>query len=188
MYHSAVEFSDLTAGCYANHRFNLIHTINSDTLSFSAVTAHPAVLYSLLVIAFIFCSDPLYFSSCHIAISGPTEQHQKLVKEGDDALLEQQDSHVSAQSRVPEADEASSSAETSEEQQARCSTTERQSAGTQSGGVRVGRTHKLSQYAKLKEQEESTTKDLMEYQDDLSDADYTPSQSVLSVSCFAQLG
>lgn len=77
---------------------------------------------------------------------------------------------------------------TSEEQQARCSTTERQSAGSQSAGVRVGRPNKLSQNSKLKEQEESTTKDLMAYQDDLSDADYTPSQSVLSVICFPQLG
>lgn len=101
--------------------------------------------------------------------------------------MEQQDSHVSAQNIVSEADEAPLSSETSEEQKVRCSTTETQSAGTQSAGVRIGRPHKLSQYAKLKEQEESTTKDLMEYQDDLSDADYTPGQSVFSVSCFALL-
>lgn len=99
--------------------------------------------------------------------------------------MERQDSHVSAQSGAAEADEAPSSSETSDEQQARCSPTERPSAGTQSTGVRVGRAHKLSQCAKLKEQEESATKDLMEYQDDLADADYTPSQSVFSVSCIA---
>ncbi|KAI5612260.1 zinc finger and BTB domain-containing protein 17 isoform X1 [Silurus asotus] len=106
-------------------------------------------------------------------VSGSTEQHQKPVKEDSNAPVEQQDSHVSSQTSVPEADEAPSTSETSEEQQARCTSTERQSAGTQSPGVRVGRPHKLSQYTKPKEPEKSTTKDNMEYQDDLSDADYT---------------
>lgn len=120
----------------------------------------------------------------HIAISGPTEQHQKLVKKDSDASVEQQDSQVSAQGGVLEADESPSSSETSVEQQERCSTTERQSTGAPNAGVWVRGSHKVSQYAKLKEQEESTTKDLMEYQDDLSDADYKPSQSVF-ISCFA---
>lgn len=136
--------------------------------------------------SYVFHGDPLCLASYHIAVSDPTEQPQKLIKEDDDDnSAEQQDSHVSAQSSVPDADEAPSSSKTSEEQQAKCSTTERQSAGTQSAGVREGRPHKLSQYTKLKEQEESTTKDLMEYQDDLSDADYTPSQSLFSVSSIA---
>lgn len=114
-------------------------------------------------------------------MSGPTEQEPKVVKENDDASVEPQDSHVSAQSIVPEADEAPSSSESSEEQKEQCSTTETQSAGAQS----AGRPQELSQHPKLKAQEESTAKDLMEYQDDLSDADYTPGQSVFPVSCFA---
>lgn len=134
---------------------------------------------------YAFHGDPLCFPSHHIALSGSAEPHQKLVKEDDDNFVERQDSHVSVQSGVPEADEAPSSSETSEEQQMKCSTTEIQSAETQSAGVRVGRPHKVSQY-KLKEQEESPAKDFMEYQDDLSDADYTPSQSVFPVSCFVQ--
>lgn len=130
----------------------------------------------------------MFFASYHKDVSCPSEQHQTLVKEDNDASIEHQDSPVSPQSGGPEADEAPSSSVTSEEQQARCSTTEKQSAGSQSAGVRVGRPNKLSQNSKPKEQEESSTKDLMEYQDDLSDADYTPSQSVLFVLSFLQLG
>ncbi|XP_058266914.1 zinc finger and BTB domain-containing protein 17 [Hemibagrus wyckioides] len=115
-------------------------------------------------------------------VSCPSEQHQTLVKEDNDASTEHQDSPVSPQSGGPEADEAPSSSVTSEEQQARCSTTEKQSAGSQSAGVRVGRPNKVSQISKPKEQEESSTKDLMEYQDDLSDADYTPKISQRAVT------
>ncbi|KAK3547262.1 hypothetical protein QTP86_017799 [Hemibagrus guttatus] len=116
------------------------------------------------------------------AVSCPSEQHEKLVKEDSDASIEHQDSHVSPQSDGPEADEAPSSSVTSEEQQARCSTTEKQSVGSQRAGVRVGRPNKLSQNSKPKEQEESSTKDAMEYQDDLSDADYTPKISQRAVT------
>ncbi|KAM9446000.1 zinc finger and BTB domain-containing protein 17 isoform 2-T5 [Clarias gariepinus] len=112
-------------------------------------------------------------------VSGPTEQNRKLIKEDDNGSVEQQDSHVSAQSSVPEGDEAPCSSETPEEQRASCSATEGQSTGAESVGIRP---QKRSQHTKLteeekeeeEEQEGSATKDLMEYQDDLSDADYRP--------------
>lgn len=132
--------------------------------------------------SYVFHGDRLCFFLYLAATSGPTEQHQKLIKEDDVASVERQD--VTVQGEVSEADKAPSSSETPEEQQARCSTTERQNTGPQNTGVRVGRTHKLNQCAKLKEEEEECeTKNLMEYQDDLADADYTPSQSVFSVLC-----
>lgn len=151
----------------------------------------PHYAFFLYLYNFMYCifyNNCLCFVSYRIAVSDTTEQHQKLIKEDNNASTEHQDDHVSDQSGVPEADEAPLSSKTSEEQQARCSTTEKQSVGSQSAGVRVGRPNKLGQYAKLKEQEESTTKDVMEYQDDLSDADYTPSQSALIVLCLPQLG
>lgn len=121
--------------------------------------------------------DRLCFASYLAAASGLSEEHQKLIKEENVAPVERLDDSV--QSGVTAADKVPSSSETTEEQQARCSTTERQSAGPQSTGVRVGRSHKL------KDVEESETKNLMEYQDDLADADYTPSQSVFSIYGFA---
>ncbi|XP_076874498.1 zinc finger and BTB domain-containing protein 17 [Brachyhypopomus gauderio] len=118
--------------------------------------------------------------------SGPAEGQQRPVKkDNDDASLEGQGSQT--QNGVPEADEAPSSSEGTEDPHATCSTTERQSTGTHRTGGRVGRPPKLGHCARQKKaeapvtktdaEEESATKEVMEYQDDPSDADYTPKLS-----------
>ncbi|XP_062871333.1 zinc finger and BTB domain-containing protein 17 [Trichomycterus rosablanca] len=114
--------------------------------------------------------------------SGQVE-HQKLVK-NENASLIKQSSHGVMQSGGPEADEAPSSKNT-EEQQARCSTTESQSTetknGTKAGKPKVAQQprQKKSEDALIKREteKESASKETMEYQDDLSDADYSPKLS-----------
>ncbi|KAI4895995.1 hypothetical protein NFI96_025275 [Prochilodus magdalenae] len=116
--------------------------------------------------------------------SDPVEGHQSVTKKDEAASIEGQVRDASVENNVPEADEAPSSSETTEGQQATCSTTERQSTGAQQSGTRTGRPLKLGQYARQKKaevlvtktdtEEESATKEVMEYQDDPSDADYMP--------------
>ncbi|XP_072553461.1 zinc finger and BTB domain-containing protein 17 isoform X2 [Salminus brasiliensis] len=117
----------------------------------------------------------------------PVQEHQRLVKKDDEVLLEGQATDASAQNGVPEANEAPPSSETTEEQQDACSTTETQSTCVQRSGGRVRRPSRPGQLARQKKaevlttkpdvEEESTTKEVMEYQDDPSDTDYAPKLS-----------
>ncbi|XP_035378445.1 zinc finger and BTB domain-containing protein 17 isoform X1 [Electrophorus electricus] len=115
--------------------------------------------------------------------SGPEEGHQRLVKKDDVASsLEGQGSRTLAQNGAPEPDEATLSSETTGDHHAKCSTTERQSTAAQRAGGRAGRPCARQKKAevsvtKADMEEESATKEVMEYQDDPSDADYTPKLS-----------
>ncbi|KAL6482947.1 hypothetical protein MHYP_G00078190 [Metynnis hypsauchen] len=155
------------------------------------LTLNPQNVEDVLAVAtFLQMQEIVNACSAYKSLAGPStsnsgqdEGHQSLVKKDDVASVDGQDRDVSAENGVPEADEAPSSSETTESQQATCSTTERQSTEAQQSGSRVGRPLKLGQYTRQKkaevpvtktDTEESATKEVMEYQDDPSDADYTP--------------
>ncbi|XP_066527491.1 zinc finger and BTB domain-containing protein 17 [Hoplias malabaricus] len=121
-------------------------------------------------------ADPPAFNS------GPVEEHESLVKKDSAALVKEQASDTSAQNGVPNVDEA----QTTEDQQAPCSTTERHNTEVQRSGGRAGRPLKHGQCTRQRktqasaietETKESAAKEVIEFQDDPSDADYVPKVS-----------
>ncbi|XP_030623587.1 zinc finger and BTB domain-containing protein 17 [Chanos chanos] len=103
----------------------------------------------------------------------------------DGASQDEQDNLASAQTQEPEKDGAASATVATEDLQTASNATEKQSTETTGVVTRVGRPSKLSPYAKQRKadvtamktdesEEGSLVKDVPEYQDDPSDADYTP--------------
>lgn len=122
-----------------------------------------------------------FFVLCFIGTSEQKEHQKPNTDEGTPSPLKQ-NGRSNAQSWGPETDEAALSKNTDEERQAVCSTTESQSTEMKNG-TKAGRPKASQQNRKKKSDDtlktetgkEPAPKETMEYQDDLSDADYSPS-------------
>ncbi|XP_051947429.1 zinc finger and BTB domain-containing protein 17-like [Xyrauchen texanus] len=114
----------------------------------------------------------------------PVEEQPRSVRKTEDTTSdEQQETHAIARNAAPEVKEAPSQSETTETQEVACNTPEKQSAKTQRTVSKVCGPSKLShptrqkKAAKTEMEEEKAANEIPQYQDDPSDADYTPRYS-----------
>lgn len=106
------------------------------------------------------------------------EQPRSLRKPEDSSSQEEQESHSVTQDAVSEVKEAPVQLETTETKEAASDTTEKQSTKTVSkiSGPSKTRPKKPGVVnPKTETEEEKATKEIPQYEDDPSDADYTPS-------------
>lgn len=109
------------------------------------------------------------------------EQLQSVRKPEDSSSQEEQESHSVTQNAVSEEKEAPVQSETRETQEAASDTTEKQSTKTLRSVSKISWLSKTRQKkpgvvdSKTETEEERATKEIPQYEDDPSDADYTPS-------------
>ncbi len=112
----------------------------------------------------------------------PVDEQLRSVRKSEDlSSQEEQESHPATQNAVSEEKEAPVQSETRETQEAASDTTEKQSTKTLRSVSKISGLSKTRQKkagvvdSKTETEEERATKEIPQYEDDPSDADYTPS-------------
>ncbi|XP_048034293.1 zinc finger and BTB domain-containing protein 17 isoform X1 [Megalobrama amblycephala] len=119
-----------------------------------------------------------------VVVTEPVEEQPRSVKNPEDASSQdEQESHSMTQNVVPEVKEAPSQSETTETQEIVSNMTEKQSTKSLRAVSKISGLSKTRQKkaivldSKTETEEERATKEIPPYQDDPSDADYTPNLS-----------
>ncbi|XP_016322021.1 zinc finger and BTB domain-containing protein 17-like isoform X1 [Sinocyclocheilus anshuiensis] len=123
-------------------------------------------------------------SSKPVVVTEPVEEQLRSVRKPEDlSSQEEQESHSVTQNAVSEEKEAPVQSDTTETQEAASDTTEKQSTKTLRAVSKISGPSKTRQKkagvvdSKTETEEERATKEIPQYEDDPSDADYTPKVS-----------